>query len=105
MIKSIYSDKLLRDPFITPFNVIKPKPKIIKKKVQSRPEKKKKIPKLKLLGTLNDQDGPMAIIQFPDHSTHFVREKQKIESFIIEYIDNKKVRYKYKDQSLEMSLE
>ena len=54
---------------------------------------------------LNDKDGPMAIIQFPDKSTHFVREKQKINDFFIEYIDNKKVRYKYKKTVLEMNLE
>ena len=92
----------MRDPFITPFNEVKPKPSVVKREEKPKLDD---LPKLRLLGTLSDKDGPMAIVQFPDYSTHFVREKQKMDDFVIDKIENNKVRYRYKSNVLEMSLE
>ena len=99
-----YPDSLLNDPFITPFNHKSPRKKVIKKKIEKK--EIEIIPELKLLGTLKDREGgPMAIIQLPDHTTLIVREKQKINDYVIEKINNKILNYRYKDKSLEIQLQ
>lgn len=97
-----YISKNSVDPFITPFNYSVPKPKITNQKSQPRA---KSIPKLQLLGILTDKDGPMAIVGFPDNTIQFVREKQKIEEFIIKKISMDAIEYIYDGISQTINLQ
>ncbi len=98
----MYPAGKLNDPFITPYNYSPPKQKVIKPKIQ---KKAQNLPRLNLLGILSDQEGPMAIIGFPDNSIQFVREKQKIENITIDKIDSSIVYFSVGKIRLEMSLD
>ena len=97
-----YLAKTNVDPFITPFNYATSKPKIEKTRT---PAKDQNIRRLQLLGILSDKEGPMAIIGFPDNSIQFVREKQKIDKFIITKITSNTVSYKYENNIQMLNIE
>ncbi len=98
----MYPGDELSDPFITPYNYSPPKPKVIKVKKEKKPQN---LPRLSLLGILSDQEGPMAIIGFPDNTIQFVREKQKLENITIDKIDSSIVFYRIGKTRQEMSLD
>ena len=85
-----------RDPFVTPYNQYKskPKPQVQKPVVQEEP-----VPKLRLLGTI---DNKMAIIAFPDNSVKYLKVKQTENNITIVKIGKDNVSFEFNKKIYEV---
>ena len=100
----LYDPKIQKDPFSTPFNK---KQKVVK--LQPSPQPKREVqqtpaPQLRLLGIVSDDRGRMAIIQFQDGTTKFMREKDEAEHIKITLILEREVEFQFENRKIKLNL-
>jgi len=100
--KMDYADKKQGDPFKNPFNT---KRKIIEKtKQKPRPKQHLKMPNIKLLGILTDERGKLAIIEFVDGSTQFIRIGDTVQDIKVNKIEENEIEVEFEKQKIKIRL-
>jgi len=103
-IADVYDPKVQNDPFITPFNKKHP---VIRQKTPPPPKREvleTLPPQIRLLGIVKDERGKLAIIQFEDGTTKFMRENEEVENIKIIQILEREVEYQFEKRKINLYL-